>query len=61
MSDHRQGRSGEAGDRNGEDGRRVARLQSRQDFWVGPEEGGPRRRAHRRSRVQPVRRLRRST
>lgn len=61
MSDHRQGRSREAGDRDGEDLRKVARLQARQDFWVDPEEGAQRRRAHRRSRVQPVRRMRRLT
>jgi hypothetical protein len=50
VSDHRQGRSSVAGNRDGEDGRRVARIRSRQDFWDVPEEGG-RRRAHRRSRA----------
>jgi hypothetical protein len=50
MSDNRPGRSHEAGDRDGEDGRRVARIRSRQDFWDVPE-GGGRRRAHRRSRA----------
>ena len=49
MSDHRPGRSDEAGDRSGEDVRKAARIRSRQDFWDVPEEGG-RRRAHRRSR-----------
>ena len=49
MSDHRQGRSDEAGDRSGEDGRKGARMRARQDFWEVPEEG--RRRAHRRSRA----------
>jgi hypothetical protein len=46
MTDHRQGRSREAGDRDGEDSRRVARIRARQDFW---------------DVVQSVRRTRRST
>jgi hypothetical protein len=51
MSDHRQGRSSEAGNRDGEDGRRVARIRSRQEnFWDVPEDGA-RRRVHRRSRA----------
>jgi hypothetical protein len=61
MTDHRQGRSREAGDRDGEDGRRAARIRARQDFWDVPDDDAPRRRLHRTSRVQSVRRTRRST
>lgn len=60
MSDHRQGRSQEAGDRNGDDLRRVRRLQDRQDLWDVPDEGAGRRRAHRRNRVQSTRLRRRA-
>jgi hypothetical protein len=58
MSDHRQGRSPGAGDRDREDRRRALRIQRRMDFWELPDDNGGR--AHRRSRVQPTRRRRRA-